>query len=72
MIVTNLLAHGGTAGLAVEISLLVLPIIVFVALAMWSGRKARAAEAAEAAAAEQAGGGAPNGSGPADGEGRDG
>lgn len=43
----TLLAHGGAAGLALEIGLLVVPIVVFVILAVWSGRRNRAAEEAE-------------------------
>lgn len=38
----SLLAHGGTAGLAIEISLLLLPIVVFAILAKWSAKRSRA------------------------------
>ena len=40
-----LLAHGGTAGLFFEIAFLALPIVVFSAMAVISGRRRRAADA---------------------------
>ena len=45
MTASVILAHGGAAGLALELGLLVVPILAFVALAWWTAKKNRAEEA---------------------------
>lgn len=38
---SSFFAHGGTAGLVLEIAFLLLPIVVFLVLAWWSARRSK-------------------------------
>ena len=44
---TLTLAHGGTAGLVLELAFVAVPILVFVVMAVVASRRAKAAEARE-------------------------
>lgn len=46
---TLTLAHGGTAGLVLELAFVAVPVLVFVVMAVVSSRRAKAAEAREEA-----------------------
>ncbi|MFN2504908.1 MAG: hypothetical protein ABR540_11915 [Acidimicrobiales bacterium] len=53
MSIAALLAHGGAAGAAFEISFILVPVIIFAVLARWSKRKMDREAAEEAGEVEE-------------------